>query len=181
MTIVKSDSGEIDRENRFIEIGRLTKPVGLKGEAKLFPLTRSPEDLKKYHYLTIFNGDQTIQLYIERLRVKGRLAIVKFAEVDTIDAVEEFTGKAVFIERKQLIQPDKGEYFIRDLLGMEVININGEVLGSLTDILELPPHDVYVIDNGTNELLIPVIREFVQKIDMKNKCIVVKYDTEVND
>lgn len=84
-------------------------------------------------------------------------------------------NKAVFIEKKFLIDKKPDFYLIEDLLGCDVINIeNGNLIGKVVDVSILPSNDVWFIQTEKGELPIPVIKDIVKKVDISEKCIYIK-------
>ncbi len=157
----------------LIEIARVVKPLGIHGEVKVFPLTRTPQELGKYKFLYLSVGDEIQDFHVDRFRIQANCAVLKLAGLDSKDQVEIYRGSPLFVREDQLQKPDNGEYFIRDLIGLQVITEEREVLGTVTDVLELPAHDVYQVKNGEQELLIPAISDVVLDIDLKRGVIIV--------
>ena len=98
----------------------------------------------------------------------------EFLQVGAIANTHGIAGE-VFVTRDQAVPLGKDEYFIVDLIGLTVIREdNGEILGELTDVLQTGANDVYVVamENG-KEVLLPVIRECVKKVDLENRQVTV--------
>ncbi|MBU1880930.1 ribosome maturation factor RimM, partial [bacterium] len=123
---MRKNSEAADPDENLIEIGTITKPVGLRGELKIFTLTKSPSDISHYTSLYVWQSGVLQKLTIEKMRVKGNIAIVKFVGIDSIDRAEEFLNSEIFVDPDQLPATESDEYFIRDLLGMEVFDEDGD-------------------------------------------------------
>ena len=97
-------------------------------------------------------------------------SILKFKGFDNINDIEKYKGKSLLVTRKNAVPLRKDEYFIADLLGVEVWEDNGEKLGVLKDVIETGANDVYVIilEDG-KELLIPAIKECILDVDIENR------------
>ncbi len=161
-----------DESNSFIEVARVVKPQGIKGELKLLPF--SPN---LHHYTEMYLGRDSRSLRlcrVERLRVTHGAAILKLQGLDDRAAAEQYRDFAVLVRREQLLEIPEGEYFIRDLIGMQVVSEQGEVLGTLSDVLELPAHDVYQIRQGERELLIPAIAQVILEVRLDDRRMVVR-------
>ena len=77
-----------------------------------------------------------------------------------------WTGRIFNVDRLRVELPD-GRHFLADLMGLEVRDADtGAVLGTVTDILTPPAHEVYVVRGGGREYLIPAVDEFVKEIDV---------------
>ena len=72
-----------------------------------------------------------------------------------------------------LSEDDRIMLISKDLIGFEVFTINEEYVGFLTDVIWLPASDVYVIQDQSREILIPVIPEVINGVDFENKVIII--------
>ena len=115
-----------------LPIGAIVGPQGVRGQFKVKPFTATPKSLSAYGPVTTDNGQQ-LMLQIISVTAKG-LAIVRAKGVDTRDAAEELRGVTLYVVRESLPEPDDGEFYHADLLGMSVKGQNGVPLGSLIAI-----------------------------------------------
>lgn len=129
------------------------------------------KDLKKVYI--DFWGDKKI-FYIDAVRFKNGDVFLKFKNFDDKESVESLLNRNVFIDDNDLIKLPKGFYFIHDIIGSKVIR-NNEEFGRVVDVYSLAANDVYVISmtNG-KEILIPAVLEFIEKVDVENKVLVIK-------
>lgn len=145
---------------QYLEAGKVTSTHGVRGEVRIQPWTNSPEFLSGFKVLYIDNSPMNVL----SSRVHKSAVITLFEGIDTIDNAVRLKNKTVYINRND-VNLDKGEHFITDLIGFEAIDeANGCVLGRITDIIPLNPHNVYVI-SGTREILVPAVPDFVKNID----------------
>ncbi len=97
----------------YIEVARIVKAQGLRGELKLLPYTKSAEDLAQYDSFWIADHDKIIGQYqVERLRAANGAATIKLAGVDDRTAAESLRDCALFILENQLPTPPAGQYYI---------------------------------------------------------------------
>lgn len=107
-------------------------------------------------------------LQIETVRFFKQFVILKFKDYDRLDDVEKFRGKALFVTREHAVKLNKDEYFIADLIGMNVTADDGILKGRLKDVLQTGANDVYVISlEDGRELLLPAIKECVLDISFE--------------
>jgi 16S rRNA processing protein RimM len=118
---------------------------------------------------------------VEYVRVNTHTAIIKLGGINDRTQAEFLRDRILLVREDQIPKPAAGEYFIKDLLGMQVQTQQGESLGILTDVLELPAHDVYQIHNGQQELLIPAISSVVLEIDLNLRRIIVNLPEGLQD
>ena len=124
----------------YIEAGRITSTHGVHGEVKIEVWLDTPEDLK--HYRRIFIDGQKKKLL--SVRQQNRFVIVKLHQIDDINAAQPLKGKTVFIAREDAPLPPGG-YFLQDLLDAKVVLEDGSPVGVLTEILERPANNVYIV------------------------------------
>lgn len=165
----------MESADSFIEVARVIKPLGLRGEFKVVSLTRIPLELGKYKTFFIAgeNGRLT-EFEVDHFRPMSKSVALKLVGLDDRDQAEQYRDCALLVRRDQLPQLEKGEYFIREMIGLQVFSEEGEELGTLTDVLELPAHDVYQIESAGRELLVPAISDFVLEIDLERRRMVVR-------
>ncbi|MBR3587885.1 MAG: 16S rRNA processing protein RimM [Oscillospiraceae bacterium] len=154
----------------YIEAGRITSTHGVHGEVKIEVWLDTPEDLK--HYRRIFIDGQKKKLL--SVRQQNRFVIVKLHQIDDINAAQPLKGKTVFIAREDAPLPPGG-YFLQDLLDAKVVLEDGSPVGVLTEILERPANNVYVVtDPDGKEILIPVVPAFIIRADAENGIVTVR-------
>ena len=154
----------------FIEAGRITSTHGVHGEVKIEVWLDTPEDLK--HYRRIFIDGQEKKLL--SVRQQNRFVIAKLDQVDDINAAQPFKGKTIYIAREDAPLPPGG-YFLQDLLDAKVVLEDGSPVGVLTEILERPANNVYVVtDPDGREILIPVVPAFIIRADAENGIVTVR-------
>ena len=117
-------------------------------------------------------GKENIQLTVESVKFFKQFVILKFKGIDNINDIEKYKTKSLYVTRANAVRLRKDEYFIADLLGVDVWEDNDEKLGVLKDVIETGANDVYVItlEDG-KELLIPAIKECILDVDLKKKQI----------
>jgi len=150
-----------------IAIGKIAKPVGLKGEVKVLPLTKNTGIFAAPGVVYI-NG---AAFGVTKARVTGDFAYLFFDGVNDCTAAEKLRGAELQIERGKVKQPDEGEYFVSDLIGSKVV-ADGEELGTLTDILQHGAADVFVVRGADNkDVMFPHLVSVVVGVDLGSKII----------
>lgn len=153
-----------------ITIGQIVNAVGLKGESKVYNYSDSQE--RYFDLQTVYLDDELYE--IEKVRFQQHLVILKFKGVDDRDAAEALKGKYVYITEEDLKELPEGTYYIRDLIGSLVVLENGEVLGTLTNVLQTSAQDLYEIDVEGKKVLLPGVSEFILNVDLKTKKVTVR-------
>ena len=152
---------------QLLRVGVVTTPHGVRGEVKVFPTTDDAERFKKLKSVILDLGREKRTLEIEQVRFFKNLAILKFKGRDSMNDVEGFRKKDLLVTREQAVELSEDEYFIADLIGLSVVDEDGERLGTLSDVLQTGANDVYVVKTEAGkELLLPAIGECVLKVDL---------------
>jgi 16S rRNA processing protein RimM len=115
-----------------LPIGTIVGPQGIRGQFKVKPFTATPQSLSAYGPVTTDNSQQ-LMLQIISVNAKG-LAIVRAKGVDTREAAEALRGVTLYVVRESLPDPEDGEFYHADLLGMMVKGQDGAQLGNLVAI-----------------------------------------------
>ena len=154
------------------KIGQIVNTQGLKGEVRVYPFT---DDIYRFDDLEEFylGKDLETKWEVERVRYKGNMVIMKIKDIDSIELAEKLKTKNMYIGREQGRELEEGEFFVSDLIGLDVFTVDGEKVGVLKDVLQHAINDVYVVSSGEKEYLIPSIEKFVPTIDLdQNKMII---------
>lgn len=161
---------EADREIKNIVIGRVGAPHGVRGEARVVPMTDFPERFEGMSDVLI--DDKSVG--IEHVRYHNDKIIIKFKGCDSRDDAQKLTGKMLSVPRSEAMPLNEGEYYTFDIIGLLVFDDNGEYLGKVVNVLETGSNDVYVArdDNGS-ETLIPALKSVVKEINLKDSRMVV--------
>lgn len=153
---------------QFLRVGVITSPHGIQGEVKVFPTTDDINRFKKLKEVFLDTGRERVLLHVERVKFFKGMAILKFKEFSSINEVEQYRKKDLYVSRDQAVKLEPNENFIADLIGLSVVTDQGEEFGTVKDILQTGANDVYVID-GTDgkEYLFPSIRECILDVDLE--------------
>ena len=149
-------------EKRFLEAGKITNTHGVRGEVRITPWADSAQFLRRF---SVFYIDEK-PVRVESSRVHKSQLIAKLEGVDDVNAAMELKNRVICIDRADARLP-KGRFIVQDLLGLPVRGDDGAALGTLSDVLELPQGNVYVV-RGDREILIPDVPEFILDIDAEN-------------
>lgn len=157
-----------------LQVGVITQTHGIRGEVKVFPTTDNASRFKKLKEVIMDNGKERLNMEIEGVKFFKQYAIIKFKGYDSINDIEKYKSAKLYVTRDKAVRLKKDEYFIADLVGMEVVTEEGERFGSMKDVMVTGANDVYVVEreDGT-EVLLPAIKECVKNIDLEQGQITV--------
>lgn len=149
----------------YLEAGKIINTFGVRGEVKLDPWCDSAEFLKPLKTLYIDGAPRAVA----SSRVHKGMLIVRFADVEDVNGAMLLKNKIVYFARSDVHLP-KGRHFVADLLGAAVVDEQGAEIGKLTEVLDMPAGQVYVVQ-GETEHTIPAVPEFILDIDADEKTI----------
>lgn len=158
----------------LLKVGVITTTHGVRGEVKVFPTTDDAQRFLDLDYVLLDTGRELRRLEIEHVKFFKNLAILKFKGIDNINDIEIYKGRDLWIPREEAQELGENEYYIADLIGMNVILEDGSAFGTLKDVMETGANDVYVVETGDGrEILLPAIKECVRKVDVDNSVMTV--------
>lgn len=149
--------------------GEIVNTHGINGEFKINPWCDSPEFLLDFD--TIYINEKPYK--VKSSRVHKNCVLMKVVGINDVNAAQALRGAKVSVNKDE-VELEEGQYFIADLIGLEVYDENDGLVGKISDVLNLPANDAYVVSDGEREFMIPVVREFVKAVDMENKRVEVK-------
>lgn len=153
--------------HELIGIGTVVKAFGIRGECVLRPMTDSPGRFRKLRRAFIGRTEAAAAAVgVEHVAVEEKGVRVKFAGVDSRSDAEKLAGSIVFVEESEAVRPRRGSYYLHEIVGLSVVDEGGLAVGVVRDVLRFPAQDVYVIEAGGRELMIPAVKEFIRRIDL---------------
>ncbi len=159
-------------------VGHLNKAHGTKGEIFIWPLTDHPESTFApgvVLYLGDENGDLPTDpptLRIDASRAYRRGFLVRFEGVQDRGGMDGLLGRYVMRSMDQLEELEEDETFYHDLLGMDVVTVEGERVGEVIEIYELRPTDLLEIRGSEKNFIIPYVAEMIRSVDVAENRIV---------
>ena len=155
-----------------ILIGKITSAVGLKGEVKVYNYSDSADIYRETERILV--GDDSMK--VQHVRTQKNMVILKLQGIENRDDAEKARGREVFVTEDDLPELPEGQFYIRDLIGMEVIDVEtGNPIGVVEDVIQNTAQDVFDIKTPEGkQVLIPKVPEFVLEINIEKKTITVK-------
>jgi 16S rRNA processing protein RimM len=165
----------------LVAVGKVLRAHGIRGALKLLPYGETLGEMKAGETLISCEGDAQRQLTIKNFQSRaaahpygrGGEAIVWFEEIGSREQAEELKGKDLFIYKDRLPELPSGEYYHFQLIGLQVETKDGKPLGTLSAVLQTGSNDVYTVESGGKELLIPAIEDVVIEVDLSNGKLIV--------
>lgn len=161
----------------FIAIGKITKPIGLKGNVKVVSLSDFPDRFQNLRKVKLFDEKENVFLtnkatgeydfQISHCRNYDAYLNVKFTDVDDIESADVLRNKIMMIGNDERVKLKKGQHYFFDLIGCQLFN-NGNYIGDVASIVNYGSGDLFSVKKDDKEILIPFNDEFVRKIDTES-------------
>jgi 16S rRNA processing protein RimM len=157
-------------ESSYITIGEVLSPFGFEGELKVRVLTDFPQRFQPGALLFIDNAPYTI----EHSHPQKAGFVLKLTGVNTFQEADALRLKLVEIPESKKMTLPPGKYYYADIIGLEVWTTQGELIGTVSEIINTGCNDIYVVKNHCEEILVPAIKDVVQVVDLKNKRLIIE-------
>ncbi len=155
------------RMDELLQVGIITSTHGVRGEVKVYPTTDDVKRFKRLKEVILDTGKEQLTLEIEGVKFFKQMVILKFKGIDTLNDVESYRQKSLYVTRANAVRLHKDEYFIADLIGIKVFDEEDKELGTLEDVMPTGANDVYVIKLADGrELLLPAIKQCILEVDI---------------
>ncbi|PLX50598.1 MAG: 16S rRNA processing protein RimM [Desulfobulbaceae bacterium] len=149
----------------LIQVGKIGKPHGLRGELKIYSLADRPSNFLTYrHLILLAEAGEPHEYEVAKVRIKGNFAIVALAGVTDRNQAEELVGCQVWVPPEYLAPLADDEFYWHTVMGAEVVDRQGQVLGRLASLMSAGGGEVMVVRDRDEELLIPSLPEFLVEI-----------------
>ena len=160
---------------KFLMIGQIVKPQGVRGEIKVLPMTDDPERYLDLEYVFLDEkGEQ--QLEVTGARIREGFAYITLDVITDRDQVERMRNMFHYIDRANAAPLPEGRYYVADLIGMQVSDDKGNELGKLVDVMQAGGNDVYEV-KGKRVFRFPAIKKVLKNVDIEEEKLTL--DSEV--
>lgn len=157
-------------EKSLISIGEIIKPVGLRGELKVYPLTDFPDRFNTLRDVILRMKDgRTYQYQIAQARVGSPCVFIFFIGVSSLEEARLLVGALIQTPEEDRIPLPEGSYYQYEIEGLDVYLEEGSLLGKVTRVIQTGSNDVYVVEREGKEYLIPALRSVVKEISIQGR------------
>ena len=156
-------------QQKFLLVGQITRPHGIRGEVKVRNLTERP-DLRFYPESELLAGpdeSELRKLVINSVRSFKQDFLVSFNGFPDRNSVEPLCGWQLFVPRDMAAPPGEGRYYHDELIGLAVKNEKGMMLGTVCAVIEMPAQKLLEVERpGGKKFLVPLVDELVPGVDV---------------
>lgn len=159
---------------QFFQVGVISSTHGVHGEVKIYPTTDDPKRFLKLKEVLLDAPGGYKPLKVEKIRFFKQMVIAKFEGYDTIESIQMYRNRGLYVPRDKAVPLQEDEYYVADLLGMDVVLEDGEPFGRIQDVLQSSANDVYVIRSLQHgEVLLPAIADCVKSVSVEENRMVI--------
>ncbi len=162
--------------SNLVDMGYISGPFGIQGWVKIKVTTEYDDSLDDYEqiYLKLVSGD-VVAKKIEKSFAKEGIFHAKLNGVDNRDVAFSLKGALVAVDREHFPVLEEDEFYWVDLIGLKVTNLQNELLGNVSELMETGANDVLVVRNCDEERLIPFVAQYIIDVNLANKQITVDW------
>ncbi|AMV61484.1 ribosome maturation factor RimM [Pediococcus damnosus LMG 28219] len=157
---------------QYYNVGKIVNTHGIQGEVKVMPITDFPKKRfqvgKQLYLFAPKNENKPVKaLKIAKARQQKSLYFLKFDGFNSINDVEKFKQFDLKISAEDRGQLSSDEFYYDDIIGLDVYDLDEQLLGQISEILSLGANDVWVVKrSGKKDLLLPYIQQVIKKVDL---------------
>jgi 16S rRNA processing protein RimM len=159
------NSSSVPQSKNLVVMGRIAAPFGILGWVKVQPFTEEVSGLLDFPVWNLGRGEQWREVKVLETEAHHKTLVARLDGCNDRDAAAALKGLEVAVPRAALPEAADNEYYWSDLVGLEVVNVQGEVLGKVTEVLETGANDVLVVA-GERERLLPFIAQVILDVDL---------------
>ncbi len=163
----------------MIVMGRVAAAQGILGWVAIKTYTETVDSLVDYPVWWL--GDEKHpwrEISVEKFAVQSKGLIAKFPGCDDRTSAEKYKGLLVAVPRSSLPQQAEDEYYWSDLIGLKVLNLAGESLGVVDNLMDTGANQVLCVRGEGGEVLIPFIASAIQQVSLSEKIIRVDWSAD---
>lgn len=163
----------------MVIMGRVAGAQGIQGWIKVQPFTAQPDSLMDYRSWWLGNETKGWrELDVLKSTLHGRTVIAQLMGCHDRNTAETYKGLLIAIPRNRLPQPDEGEYYWNDLIGLEVRNLEDVRLGTVDNLQDTGANQVLCVASEKGEILIPFIASAIKQVDLASRLIRVDWQAD---
>jgi 16S rRNA processing protein RimM len=151
---------------KWVPVGKVLSTQGTQGEVKFYYYNEVREDFLRYTSLFVVKDNVKTEIKPARVRFQKNLVYIHFEGVRGIEEAASLVNKELFVREEDLPSLEDDEYYEYQLIGLDVVNMKKEKIGSVESILHTGANDVLVVA-GPKGLAVPLVEGFIVEIDVK--------------
>jgi 16S rRNA processing protein RimM len=161
------------RKEDCFYLGKIAKKFSFKGEVLIFLDTDEPELYENMESVFVEFNKNLVPFFIENSNLhKGDFLRVKFEDVDSEADADEIIGCEIYLPLNMLPKLEGNKFYFHEVIGFEIEDQRLGVFGKIVSINDTSAQPLFEVVNGSVEILVPMIDQFLVKIDRTNKKVI---------
>ena len=158
-----------------IVIGKILRPHGVRGYARVLPETDNPSRFKVLKKVWLRNDGGALRSFdVEHAKILQKFVLLKLSGIETIEQVDEIRNQVVVINRSDCLPLDSDEYYFFVFIGARVVTTSGDTVGIVRDVLRYPASEILAVEKDQQEILIPAVAQFIKQVDIESSTITIE-------
>lgn len=167
-------SSAMSTTTNVVTIGRVLRPFGVHGDVHVESLSDVPDRFECLTSVTLLKPTgESLETDVLRTRKSNRHYVVRFSAFSSPEEATKFQGAYIQIQQKSVSPLPDTQYYQFELIGLDVHDETGRVLGKIEEVLSRPHQHLFVVRNEGHELLIPVVHPIIRHVDVRAGTIIV--------
>ncbi len=154
-------------------LGKIAKKFSFKGEVLIYLDTDEPEVYENLESVFVEQGKHLVPFFIEQSALhKNDLLRVRFEDVSTEEEADALVGSAIYLPLTMLPKLSGNKFYFHEVIGFDIEDKRLGVFGKIQSVNDSSAQPLFEVLNGETEILVPMIDQFLVKIDRDNKKVV---------
>ena len=161
------DEGAVTSVGNMVTVGKLVKPFGVRGQARVLSLTDVPNRFENLKEVTLESPTgKTLVTTVTDVHADGRSYLLRFGAFSTPEEVRDYRGAWLKIPQTEVPPAPEGHHYQFELIGLTVKDQSDNVLGTLEEVVALPHQHLFVVRGANKEYLLPALRKWITSVDL---------------
>jgi 16S rRNA processing protein RimM len=161
------------RKEDCFYLGKIAKKFSFKGEVLLYLDTDEPEIYENLESVFVEFNKNLIPFFIQNSSLhKNDFLRIRFEDVKNEQEADDLIGREVYLPLKMLPKLEGNKFYFHEVIGFEIEDQRLGIFGKIVSINDTSAQPLFEVLNGEVEILIPMIDQFLIKIDRKNKKVI---------
>ncbi|MDO5022983.1 MAG: ribosome maturation factor RimM [Eubacteriales bacterium] len=160
-------------QNQFLQAAKILKPHGIHGEVKIAVLMDDVTQIIDFDILFVEKAGSFSPVRILKSRVQGGFAYLQLEGVLDRNAAEKLRDTVLYIDRSKAEPLPDGRYYIADIIGCDIVTQDGDIIGTIKDVIQPGANDVFIVETKKEQILVPVLSKLIINWSIPENKIVV--------
>ncbi len=159
-----------------VVIGKILSPHGTGGMVKVYPYSDFPERVYLLEEVKVELESGSHIYMVEKASLHGKYWLIKLQEIDTREEAYSLGGSLIRVPKEQRMPVPEGTFYHDQLIGLQVYLDQGNLLGSITEVIKSGGHDQLILaraDQKDKTYIIPAVKEFIKQVDLSKGFMIV--------